>query len=186
MDRSAILDRMTLVSAGYRVVERPFSIGPGRADLVSLSECVATVLEEEWGDWFGDLGRARRRAAESGLQVLEAGFAPEEAEPFLRDLLAEGYDRDTHAVAERLSAGTPVDGTPLGYELLGYDCGTWHTWRCIGDLVEDVRAGTGVEPGAHGLIADPDAAHVAAGWLTRSELADPKVFDWAAVALFAR
>nr|WP_245573144.1 hypothetical protein [Amycolatopsis benzoatilytica] len=177
---------MSFVSAGYRVVQRPYSTDGSRDGLVSISECVVTVLEEEWGDWFRDPDRARHRAAESRLQVLEVGFTMEEAAPILRALLAEGYDRETHAVAGRLAEGIPINGTPLGYELVGYDFGTWHSWACLGGLIDDVRLGTGIEPGPHGLIRSADAAHTAARWLTGSGLGDPKVSDWAAAALFAR
>jgi hypothetical protein len=85
-----------------------------------------------------------------------------------------------------LAEGSTPSGTPLGFELVGYDGGTWHSWSCLGGLVDDVREATGVVPGRHGLIEDEDAARAAARWLTGSGLGDPKVFDWAAAALFAR
>ncbi|WP_409182123.1 hypothetical protein F9C11_37705 [Amycolatopsis sp. VS8301801F10] len=163
---------MTLVSAGYRAVQR-------LSEFVSISECVAEVRDD---DWFRDLVLARQ----TGFDVLEVGFAPEEAEPIVREILAEGWDRETSAVLSRIAEGLRPSGEFLGFELVGYDGGTWHTWRCLGGLVDDVRAATGIVPGRHGLIESEDAARQAARWLTESGLGDPKVFDWAAAGLFLR
>lgn len=146
-------------------------------EFVSISECVAEVHED---DWFRDLALARQ----TGFDVLEVGFAPEEAEPVVREILADGWSRETSVVAGRIEEGASTSGELLGFELVGYDCGLWHTWRCLGGLVDDVRAATGVVPGRHGLIEDADAARQAARWLTESGLGDPKVFHWAAAGLF--
>ncbi|MBB1153721.1 hypothetical protein [Amycolatopsis dendrobii] len=160
---------MTFVSAGYRAVRRT-------SELVSISECVAEVDD----DWFRDLGLARQ----TGLHVLEVGFAPEEAAPIVREIVADGWDRETSVVVNRIEEGTRPSGELLGFELVGYDGGLWHTWHCLGGLVDDVRAATGVVPGRCGLIEGAAAARRAARWLTESGLGDPKVFDWAAAALF--
>ncbi|MET9264493.1 hypothetical protein [Amycolatopsis sp. NPDC004079] len=160
---------MTLVSAGYRAVRRT-------GELVSISECVAEVHD----DWFRDLSLARQ----TGLDVLEVGFLPDEAEPIVREIIADGWTRETSAVVGRIEEGASTSGELLGFELVGYDGGLWHTWRCLDGLVDDVRAATGVVPGRHGLIESEDAAHQAARWLTESGLGDPKVFDWAAAALY--
>ncbi|ATY10728.1 hypothetical protein CU254_09805 [Amycolatopsis sp. AA4] len=160
---------MTLVSAGYRAVQRT-------SEFVSISECVAEVHD----DWFRDVVLARH----TGLEVLEVGLSPEEAEPIVREILAEGWDRETSVVVNRIERGASASGELLGFELVGYDGGLWHTWRCLGGLVDDVRAATGIVPGRHGLIEDEDAAHQAARWLTESGLGDPKVFHWAAAGLF--
>ncbi|WP_033293379.1 hypothetical protein [Amycolatopsis jejuensis] len=171
---------MNLLSAGYRVVERPvpadgMDSGFRRDDLVSMSECVATVLED---DWFRDLGQAQRRAAETGMQVIEVGFAADEAEPIVREL------HSTHVVAGRIAEGVAPSGELLGFELVGQDCGLWHTWACLGGLADDVHGATGITPGRYGLIHDQDAAHIAARWLTASGLGDPKVFHWAAAGIY--
>lgn len=70
------------------------------------------------------------------------------------------------------------DWCPLGYELVGADLGGWHTWLCLGGLVDDVGAATGVHPGQWGLINDEHDARRAAEWLTASKPGDPKVFLW--------
>ncbi|MFE3174253.1 hypothetical protein ACFXPA_12960 [Amycolatopsis sp. NPDC059090] len=160
---------MTLVSAGYRAVRRT-------SELVSISECVTEVHD----DWFRALAPARQ----TGLDVLEVGFAPEEAEPIVREIVEDGWNRETSVVVGRIEEGASTSGELLGFELVGYDGGLWHTWRCLGGLVDDVRAATGVVPGRYGLIEDAAAARQAAGWLTESGLGDPKVFHWAAAALF--
>ncbi|WP_116198982.1 hypothetical protein [Amycolatopsis circi] len=159
---------MTLVSAGYRAVQRT-------SELVSISECVAEVHD----DWFRDLALARQ----TGLHVLEVGFTPDEAEPIVREIIADGWNAETSVVVGRIEEGSSTSGELLGFELVGYDGGLWHTWHCLGGLVEDVHAATGILPGRYGLIEDAAAAHQAARWLTESGLGDPKVFHWAAAAL---
>ncbi|WP_370939075.1 hypothetical protein [Amycolatopsis sp. cg13] len=160
---------MTLVSAGYRAVRRT-------SEFVSISECVAEVHD----DWFRDLAFARQ----TGLHVLEVGFRPDEAGPIVSEIIADGWNRETSVVVGRIAEGASTSGELLGFELVGYDEGLWHTWRCLGGLVDDVRAATGIVPGRHGLIESEDAARQAARWLTESGLGDPKVFHWAAVGLF--
>ncbi|GIH73388.1 hypothetical protein Mth01_56410 [Sphaerimonospora thailandensis] len=74
-------------------------------------------------------------------------------------------------------------GRRLGFELVGFDSGRWHTWTCLGGLVADVYRATGVQPGSWGLIQDEQEARRAPQWLTESGLGDPKVFLWAAALL---
>jgi hypothetical protein len=168
------------VLAGYRVATRAADL-PG-ADLVSMSHCVVDLSPTEpdgWDEWFTDLQAARRTAAAAGRHVVAVGFAAEDV-PALLDDVATGWDATHGNLADRLRRGEPLPTgfEPLGFELVGYDTGTWHTWTCLGGLVEDVRVATGIRPGRWGLIQDGRAARTAADWLTASGLGDPKVFLW--------
>ncbi|MPZ79920.1 MAG: hypothetical protein GEV28_05770 [Actinophytocola sp.] len=138
--------------------------------LTSMSECVADVTPAvPWSPWFDSLTGARS----AGEPVLEVGVHVSDVEPLMADLQA------ADAVADRLARRLPLGpGERLGYELVGYDPGGWHTWLCLGGLVEDTFAATGVRPGRDGLIESEPAARRAATWLTESGRGDPKVFLW--------
>ncbi|MCE7009534.1 hypothetical protein LWC34_43010 [Kibdelosporangium philippinense] len=168
---------MTYVLAGYRVASREArpdwqEAGLPNTELVSMSDCVVdllTVDSQEWNDWFGDVESARVQANRAGLHVLGVGIAES-------DIPAFGLPERRTSIP---------DGQLLGFELVGHDCGTWHTWTCLGGLVRDVEQATGVRPGQWGLIQDERQARRAADWLTASNLGDPKVFHWVAAMLFA-
>ncbi|MET9628043.1 hypothetical protein ABZX92_11330 [Lentzea sp. NPDC006480] len=148
---------MDFVFAGWRVA----TAEPG---LVSMSDCVVDVAEETL---YSDRAQAERVRAETpGTHVFAVGFHRDDVP------------------APRLAEPMPA-GDVLGCELVGMDpdMSCWHTWRCLGGLVEDVRAATDVVPGPHGLIQDVEQARRAAQWLTASGLGDPKVFDWVAALL---
>lgn len=49
-----------------------------------------------------------------------------------------------------------------------YDSGVWHSWVCLGGLVDEVAEATGIRPGALGLIQAGEEAFVAANFLNRS------------------
>ncbi|PSL56378.1 hypothetical protein B0I31_103127 [Saccharothrix carnea] len=180
---------MAHVLAGYRVAARE-----GRRDwqdaglpegaLVSMSGCVTTVVTpNDWDEWFGDLGSAGR-ARRDGLHVLAVGMAAQDVPAVLEDVAEGGWDVAAGGLPERLARAEAVPGGEvLGFELVGYDSGIWHTWTCLGGLVNDVAEATGVRPGRWGLIQDEGEARVAAEWLTASGLGDPKVFLWVAVRL---
>ncbi|MDA3625441.1 hypothetical protein OU415_08335 [Saccharopolyspora sp. WRP15-2] len=182
--------------AGYRVASRAArqdwqDVGLPSADLVSMSSCVVDVLESDpdgWDGWFDDLRSAERaRAQESReLHVLEVGFAVPDLPELSADIADGGWDAAAGSLPERLARGEPCSGGRLlGFELVGYDCGLWHTWTCLGGLVRDVGRATGVRPGQWGLIQDEQQARQAADWLTESGLGDPKVFRWVAARLVA-
>jgi hypothetical protein len=170
------------VLAGYRVASRgdlPHRRDEGlpKPTLVAMSGCVAEVLRaqpDEWDEWFDDVARAeqaRTRAARSDLHVLAVGIAAVDVAPLLEDTGDEPR-------LLRAPEPFPSDLKVLGHELVGFDSGGWHTWTCLGGLVEDVRRATGVRPGEWGLIQDEREARRAAEWLTTSALGDPKVFFW--------
>lgn len=181
---------MSHVLAGYRVASRDprrdwQDAGLPEGELVSLSGCVTTVVVDGWDEWFGDPASAERaRADREDLHVLEVGIAARDVEPLLADVREGGWDASAGSLPARLARAEPVTATDvLGFELVGYDSGTWHTWTCLGGLVDDVRRATGVRPGRWGLVQDEAEARVAADWLTASGLGDPKVFFWVAARL---
>ncbi|TQM80285.1 hypothetical protein FHX81_2613 [Saccharothrix saharensis] len=181
---------MNHVLAGYRLASRDArqdwqDVGLPQGELVSLSGCVTTVVADDWDEWFGDPTSAERaRAGRSDLHVLEVGIAAQDVQPLPADVREGGWDVSAGSLPERLARAEPVTATDvLGFELVGYDSGTWHTWTCLGGLVDDVRRATGVRPGRWGLVQDESQARVAADWLTASGLGDPKVFLWVTARL---
>jgi hypothetical protein len=146
-----------------------------RGEFVSMSDCVVDLARAEpWDDWYPDAAAAEQaRAGRPELHGLAVGMAAVDVPA----VLAEVHDGSLPA---RLARGEafPDSVRPLGFELVGSDSGTWHTWRCLGDLVDDVRQATGVQPGQWGLIQDEQDARRAAEWLTASNLGDPKVSYW--------
>jgi hypothetical protein len=185
------------VLAGYRVATRADRHDwqdarlPGTG-LVSLSDCVVDLVPVDpggWDDWFASphaAGAARDRAGKPGLHLLAVGFATADVPGLLADMAAGGWDAAAGGLPERLArreAFPHASGRRLGFELVGFDSGCWHTWTCLGGLVADVYQATGVRPGRYGLIQDERDARRAAHWLTDSGLGDPKVFLWAAALL---
>ncbi|MEV6718397.1 hypothetical protein AB0M48_40880 [Lentzea sp. NPDC051208] len=179
--------------AGYLVVARGAradwqDVGLLSADLISMSDCVVDLVSAKrdgWDDWFDDpvsAEQSRVRADRSGPHVLAVGVAATDAPALLQEMADAGYGPDTGGVVGRLARREAFpdlhSGRALGFELVGFDTGGWHTWTCLGGLVDDVRQATGVRPGRWGLIQDEQEARRAAAWLTASGLGDPKVFLW--------
>jgi hypothetical protein len=183
--------------AGYRVASRATrrdwqDAGLPSTDLVSMSSCTVELLAADphgWDDWFGDSESAeqsRIQSNQAGLHVLGVGIAASDIPALLADMAEGGWDQEAGSLPEQLGRREPIPtGQLLGFELVGYDCGLWHTWICLGGLVHDVRQATGVRPGRWGLIQDEQQARRAADWLTASHLGDPKVFLWLAAMLVA-
>ncbi|MGW2216192.1 hypothetical protein ACWCSD_14490 [Nonomuraea sp. NPDC001684] len=185
------------VLAGYRVATRADrhdwqDVGLSGAGLVSLSDCVVDLVSVDpsgWDDWFAgpqEAEIAREDAGRPGLHVLGVGFATADAPGLLDDIADGGWDTSAGSLPERLTRRERFpyrSGRRLGFELVGFDSGCWHTWTCLGGLVADVYRATGVQPGPWGLIQDEQDARRAAQWLTDSGLGDPKVFLWAAALL---
>lgn len=179
--------------AGYVVAARGVMTGwqdAGllSADLISMSDCVVDLVSanrDGWDDWFDDpvsAERSRARSGRSGLHVLAVGIAAADAPALLQEMAEAGHRPDMVGVVGRLARREAFpdlhSGRVLGFELVGFDTGGWHTWTCLGGLVNDVRQATGVRPGRWGLIQDEQEARRAAAWLTPSGLGDPKVFLW--------
>ncbi len=147
------------------------------AKRLSVSDCLVDLVPAEPGgdDWFGDFAAAAAR----GETVLTVGVPVEHVEPLLADLAAAGWVRGSGGLPDRLCHRLPVPSGPvLGFEPIGFDDGTWHSWACLGGLADDVHAATGIRPAANGLIETETDAREAARWLTASGLGDPKVFFW--------
>ncbi|MDT7728987.1 MAG: hypothetical protein QOI21_5563, partial [Actinomycetota bacterium] len=141
----------------------------------------ACAQPDDWDEWFDDVAAAedaRDRAGRSDLHVLAVGIAAADVVPLLEDVGDFGAPR-LLSVLEPFPEGSTV----LGHELVGFDTGGWHTWTCLGGLVDDVRRATGVRPGPWGLIQDVREARRAAEWLTASALGDPKVRFWVSAKL---
>lgn len=188
MDTGRLLAGYLVAAGGVRADWR--EVGLPSADVVSMSDCVVDLVpanRDGWDDWFDDpvsaeRARARARAGRSGLRVLAVGIDATHAPALLHELVEAGYRLDFGGVAGRLARREAfpdlTSGRVLGFELVGFDTGGWHTWTCLGGLVDDVRRATGVRPGKWGLIPDEQDALRAAAWLTASGLGDPKVFAW--------
>jgi hypothetical protein len=185
------------ILAGYRVATRADRQDwqdaglPGRG-LVSLSECVVDLVPVDpngWDSWFASPHEAEiacEQASKPGMHVLGVAFAPADVPGLLADIADGGWDASAGSLPERLVRREtfPYSGTrQMGFELVGFDSGSWHTWTCLSGLVADVYQATGVQPGRWGLIQDQQDARRAAQWLTDSGLGDPKVFLWTAALL---
>lgn len=184
---------MTYVLAGYRVVAREGrhewqDAGLPAGELVSMSGCVTTLVSpNDRDEWFSDLESAEvARAGRDDLRVLAVGMAAPDVPAVLEDVAEGGGDVAAGGLPERLAQAEAVPGGEvLGFELVGYDMGGWHTWTCLGGLVHDVGEATGVRPGQWGLVQDEGEARAAAEWLTASGLGDSEVYLWVAVKLVA-
>ena len=186
MDTDQLLAGYLVAARGVRVDRQ--DVGFASADLISMSDCVVDLVpanRDGWDDWFDDpvsAERARARAGRSDLHELAVGIAGAHAPALLQELAEAGYRPEFGGVAGRLARREAfpdlTSGRVLGFELVGFDTGGWHTWACLGGLVDDVRRATGVRPGRWGLIPDEQDALRAAAWLTASGLGDPKVFLW--------
>jgi hypothetical protein len=179
--------------AGHLVASRAVrqdwqDVGLLSADVVSMSECIVDLVSADrdgWDDWFADPAsaeQARTHAGRSGLHVLAVGIAVPDVPALLKDMARGGYDQEAGGLRGRLARREFLpgirSGEVLGFELVGFDTGSWHTWTCLGGLVKDVRQATSVRPERWGLIPDEQEARRAAAWLTASELGDPKVLFW--------
>jgi hypothetical protein len=183
--------------AGYRVAPRADrqdwqDAALPSTGLVSLSDCLVDLMPVDpsgWDTWFAsphEAEIAHDQAGKPGLGVLAVGFATADVPGLLADIADGGWDTAAGSLPERLARNERfphASGQRLGFELVGFDSGRWHTWTCLGGLVADVHQAIGVQPGQWGLIQDEQDAHRAAQWLTDSGLGDPKVFLWAAALL---
>ncbi|HEY1177266.1 MAG TPA: hypothetical protein VGF17_14010 [Phytomonospora sp.] len=172
-------------SAGFLVVRRFQRVPHMDPDLLpseitTMSECLvdAVPVPGHWArdPWFAH-AVAARAALHDGHELIEAAVPAD----LVTDLRVE-MGEWTGATAFLSHAGPP-SLAPLGFELVGFDGGTWHSWLCLDGLTDDVDDATGVRPGRHGLIADEADARRAAEWLTASGLGDPKVRRWYPVRL---
>lgn len=164
------------------------------AGLVSLSDCVVDLVPVDpsgWDDWFAgphEAEAARERVDQPGFHILAVGFATADVPGLLTDIAEGGWGSSAGSLPARLARHEPfphADDQRLGFEVVGFDSGCWHTWTCLGGLVAAVRRAIGVQPGRWGLIKNEQDAHRAARWLTDSGLGDPKVFLWVAALLVA-
>jgi hypothetical protein len=98
--------------------------------------------------------------AHSGTSVALA--APRAAcEALIEDLRIETHPCDRYLKAAATDA-RQATGHVIGYEVLGYEWGRFHSWLCH-SLEVEIDAGLGIRPRPDGLFADlPSACAVAA------------------------
>jgi hypothetical protein len=63
----------------------------------------------------------------------------------------------------RLDQPLATGGVPLGWEVLGFDVSSFHSWVCNG-LESQVASALGIRPNGNGLITDVEDARVAAAF----------------------
>jgi len=176
------------VLAGY-VVADPV-VGPAWVDraaagreITSVSNCLVDVRElNAWSsspvgaEAAGELVRRH-----PGTRVVAVGVAEADVDALVEDLDEACWDPD---LLNRLRRRVPLRaGLPLGFEPVGPGGGSFHTWLCLGGLVDSARQAVGVEPGRHGLVQDEGRARAAAAHLTEAFPYEHEVARWFALVL---
>ncbi len=176
----------TPLAAGYLVVE-PEQLSdnalPDVERLISVSDCLADRLPGD-GFWF----TSREAALEACSRIRVTEHARMLALLLPADRIAqltadiEWFGEPERELLDSLAAARPLaDGsTPIGWEVLGYDCGLLHTWLCEG-LYEDAAAELGVQCGPRGLLASQADAERVAQWA--NALPDRRPTNWMAGAV---
>ncbi|MGW4651849.1 hypothetical protein [Kitasatospora sp. NPDC004289] len=151
------------VVAGYLVVEP-------EGDEVSVAACRVGQLPRD-DHWFSSREAALAACARLRIgppaRLLGLLVTPGQAKVLARAV--RKADGDDPVLLANLASPPALDegGTRLGWEVIGYDAGHLHTWRCH-DPSADALAELGVRTGPDGLFADlADAERVAAvlnGW----------------------
>ncbi|MCG8918029.1 hypothetical protein L6E12_19800 [Actinokineospora sp. PR83] len=152
-------------------------------EITSVSNCLVDVRElDEWSaspvgaEVAGELVRRY-----PGTRVLAVGVADADVDGLVEDLDEACWDPD---LRDRLRRRAPfLAGAPLGFEPVGPDGGSFHTWLCLGGLVDSARQVVGVEPGRHGLVQDEGRARAAAAHLTEAFPYEHEVARWFALVL---
>ena len=146
------------------------------SDVISWTTAQLEAGEFGWPCVFLSVGAARdftRRfpTAMPGLRMLGLGLSLDTVDRFLdeaRPELAESSPGVYRAIGDR--AEMARDGVPLGWEMLCYDLGEFHSWLCNG-LETEVAETFGIAPNAAGFIASAEAAVKAAEFCGREDVA---------------
>jgi hypothetical protein len=100
---------------------------------------------------------------------------------FVGELLldAENLADQSSGICEALQRSEPPapGGTALGYEVLGHEYGSFHSWLCNG-LERDVWAQLGIRPGPTGFIESTVDAVKASAFCNRDDVGSEPVL-WA-------
>lgn len=112
----------------------------------------------------------------SEYEVVGIGLHESFVERFIKynDQVAEGK----YGIYDAISSGSNIDlnGRPLGFELLGYDYGDFHSWLC-NSLQGDINREFGVRPNNSGLLDSFKEASQAAEYVQRDEVgAEPGIW----------
>lgn len=157
-----------LISVGLinlaRVV-RPSWLSPGLLPdlLLTGSRCLRDQDEVERPcDFIPEAWEATGIVERRGLSVLALTANDGQS---LRDEIAIGPptdECDQHLIAA-LEAGLPAVGTLIGFEVLGYEWGGFHSWLCH-SLETEIEQALGIRPGLDGLLPDLPAARSVADY----------------------
>ena len=138
--------------------------------------CVCRSLGaiEGFLDWLG--------TPLDGAILLGFGLEPSHREDFLREESMPGSLGDIGVVgAIRDGTNLPVEGRLLGWEILGIDGVSFHSWLCS-MLEVDVEKQLGIRPNDLGLIEDAAQANAIADWIDEHDRGEPvDYWPWAIV-----
>lgn len=128
-----------------------------------------------WPCVFFSVGEARAFAERfipraDGLKLLGIGLHASYVESFLADEIpkpSEGTPGVYKAISRR--DGLESDGADLGWEVLCYEHGSFHSWLCNG-LETEIAKKFEIKPNEVGFIASRDDASAAAEYCGREEV----------------
>jgi hypothetical protein len=145
-------------------------------EVVSVSECLTDFHPHDQEPaivtpWHTSLDDAARAAGETAgcpggpVHILGMSVPGSDVAGLLA--LIERVFGHPHPILDNLSAGVaPSAAGGLGFEVLGFDEGQFHSWLCY-SLHRDAAAELGVSPGEHGLISTLADARLVAGMANR-------------------
>jgi len=160
-----------------------FGLSP--AALPSVMESATESFERDWG-WpyvFYTLAGARqfhRQFLSSGSTVRLFGLAlPEDLFPAFLKAAEPGTGEGETGFLACAKAGKALEpgGVPIGWEILGFEYGMFHSWLCNG-LERDVSQVLSIRPNAHGFIGSLDNARRVANFCGQESVgAEPALWQ---------
>jgi hypothetical protein len=178
-DHVSVSGDETYVLAAFVAAHRWLPPASYRADglppeVVSVSECLTDLHPHErepmlavpWHTSLGEaVGATGCEQADPVLTLAMSVPAPDAA-----GLLATMRQRlggHPHPILTNLVLGAaPPEGRILGFEVLGFDEGQFHSWLCY-SLHRDAAASLGVSPGEFGLLGTLAGARLVADMANR-------------------
>jgi hypothetical protein len=154
--------------------------------LPQVIEWVTSGLESQLIGWpvvFYSLETARKFAQrflpnDSDLALIGIGLLPQLATLLLREEKPPD-NHGTPGIYEAIGQGISLEpgGEVLGFEVLGYEWGGFHSWLCNGLEVDSYRE-FNVRPNSHGFISDLEDACKSAQYASREEVgAEPALWQ---------
>ena len=174
-----------LVLAGWtlvRPVSTPRALGRSLPrQVISISDCIQDDLPlPQWWDWTQDraLLEEARRADAPDARIVAIALEEEEASRFMA---AHGRDEPCF---DLLRQGCPIDGTALGFEVVGTELDVdFHSWLCY-HLADDALATLGIEVNGVGLLDSADRARQVREWMLGLPMQEaPPEIPWTYVGL---